>query len=192
MIDEVLSLLTERLNSSLAARFAAPDSMAVLSPLLSAGAAPIPANNKLAVTLINIEQERFLPNADQMPRRPDGRALGTRVPLALNLDVLISANFAADNYQRGLAVLSAAIGFMDSYPILTEQNEPSMPAWLSRLSLKMVDLDTSARRDVWTALGARYRPSALYRVRGVEILTEGVDAVPMSLGSTSRADARVR
>lgn len=181
MIDEVLSLLTERLNTSLAARFAAPDSMAVLSPLLSAGAAPIPANNKLAVTLINIEQERFL-NADPMPRRPDGSALDTRVPLALNLDVLISANFAADNYQRGLAVLSAAIGFMDSYPILTEQNEPSMPAGLSRLALKMVDLDTSARRDVWTALGARYRPSALYRVRGVEILTEGVDVVPIVSG----------
>lgn len=185
MIDLTMAFLTERLDAHL--QVAAPDgggSLAMLSPLLSAGSSPIAANNKLAVTLVNVEQDPALRNTELMTRDASLRAVAP--PLHLNLDVLISANFAADRYQSGLKVLSAAIGFFHSYPQFDTQSAPDLPPGLESLRIDWMDLDGVGRNEVWGALGARYRPSALYRVRGVVIADGAVTEVTPVITETGR------
>ena len=171
MIDVALGFVTEQLNAHLMGRLGGRERLAVLSPLLSAGSSPIPANNKLAITVVRIGHEHPLrsgvtPTHDGMrPSVP---------PAPLNIEMLVSANFSADQYQDGLRLLSEAMTYFHQNPVLHRDRVEGMPEGLNKLGFEPMTLAAGERHALWTALGARYRPSTLYQLRGVS-LADGSD-----------------
>jgi hypothetical protein len=139
MIDKVLSLILDELNVFLSARFEDSEPHAVLSNLANEdGSLPPAIENKLVLSLVNIEREPAL---------------------NLNIYLRVSSNFAA-NYLESLRFLSAALEFFQERPVFSA---PGM----ERLSVEMVNLAIQDLHDLWSISGSKYLPSALYKLRMV-------------------------
>jgi hypothetical protein len=145
MIDKALSFIVNELNVSLGTRFENSGPHAVLSSLTNQdGSAPLVTENKLVLSLVNIERET---SADRA--------------LHLNLYLQVSSNFATD-YLESLHFLSAALEFFLERPVF---GVPALPSGIKSLSVEMVNLTTQDLQNLWSISGSQYLPSALYKLR---------------------------
>jgi hypothetical protein len=137
MIDKALSLILDELNAFLSARFANGGPYAVLSGLANQdGSVPLGIENKLVLSLVNIERE---------------------AALNLNMYLRVAANFGA-NYIESLQFLSAALEFFQERPVFTA---PGM----ERLNVQMLNLTIQDLHSLWSISGSKYLPSAFYKLR---------------------------
>ena len=90
----------------------------------------------------------------------------------LNVYLLISSFFKDDDYHIGLSWLSLAISFFQQHSNFNS-NVYKMPKGLDKLSFELVNLDIDNMSRFWGALGARYQPSVIYKMR---MLTVDSDA----------------
>lgn len=154
MIGATLSFLREELNDHLKARFDTESDQIRLAPVVEPdGETPPELANGLAMTLINLQHE------------PVARhTIGASNESGQTLQLLISANFP-NRYLDGVAQLSEVMNFFRNRPLFDRQSAPALPDAIERLSVEWQDMDTAATSQLWLALGARYRPSMVYRVR---------------------------
>lgn len=171
MIDRAMGFVVETLNGFLEDRHISDEPIAELSGLTTMeGDPPKDINNKIVMTVLNIEREAAAISSSPMPMRQTNEGGYVRTPqdLALNIYVMVSASFD-DRYRDGLRVLSGALGFFQSNPIITPASHPNLPNGIQQLTFKMVNLDLQTLGHVWGVLGGRYMPSALYKIRLVTI-----------------------
>ena len=145
MIDKTLSFILDELNVFLGARFEDSEPHAVLSSLVNQdGSLPPATENRLVLSLVNIERET---SADRA--------------LHLNLYLQVSSNFAA-NYLESLHFLSAALEFFLERPVF---GAAALPSGIENLSVEMVNLTIQDLKNLWSISGSKYLPSALYKLR---------------------------
>ena len=171
MIDRAMGFVVETLNGFLEDRHISDEPIAELSGLTTMdGDPPKDINNKIVMTVLNIEREAAAISSSPMPMRQTNEGGYVRTPqdLALNIYVMVSASFD-DRYRDGLRVLSGTPGFFQSNPIITPASHPNLPNGIQQLTFKMVNLDLQTLGHVWGVLGGRYMPSALYKIRLVTI-----------------------
>ncbi|MEM9139282.1 MAG: DUF4255 domain-containing protein [Pseudomonadota bacterium] len=165
MIDLTLKFLLAELNTHLRTRFSGSDDLAVLEQISRDPGNPgEKIENRLVLTLINIEREPIAANTARIHRQVGDDILKVPQPLNLNLILMLASHFP-ENYSDSLKVLSAAIGFFQSHPLFTRQSSPGLPDPISRLSVEWHDLDLQAIHNLWTVLGGQYVPSAVYKAR---------------------------
>lgn len=165
MLDTTLAFLTDRLNDHLQASYPTGEPHVVLSGLCHLDGTVNPGlENKIVLSLVNIEREGASGAAGPQ-LRPDGDGFA-RVPAPLNINVyvLVSACFFG-NYDQALKLLSAVLGYFQSTPVLTAPTVGAFPRGLEKLTLEIVNLDPHALSNLWSALGAKYAPSMLYKLR---------------------------
>jgi hypothetical protein len=165
MIDKTMNFLVGELNSLLANRFQSNEDLAVLSSLANPdGSLPPAIENKLVLSLINVERDPSA-NAGCRPVRNVGEGLGrVSPPLGLNLLVLVTASFSS-KYGEALKVLSHVMAFFQAKPSFNAQNSAAFPASMEKLSVELVNLSIHEINNVWSILGAKYMPSIAYKVR---------------------------
>jgi len=181
MIDQTLSFVVDELNRFLMARFPDPDPLAVLSSLSAMDGAPLPGlDRKLIVTLVNLGKETAAPALGLPTRTEDGTYARLAAPLHLNLYVMMSASFG--NYQESLKMLSCVLGFFQARPVFDAQSSVKFPLQLDRLACELVSISTQELNNLWAILGAKYLPSALYKLRMVTLQQNWLDAVVADVG----------
>ncbi len=166
MIDAAIGQIANQLNLALRRSFRATEDLVVVSHLQEQdGSVATQAVNKLALFLVNIERETvpFQPQARSAPA--GGRLAVTAVPVHLNLMLMCAANFAGATYPEALKLISAAIGFFQSRPVLDHQNTPDLDPRIDRLVLEIENLNVADLSNLWGILSGKYLPSILYRVR---------------------------
>lgn len=165
MIAQTLDFIVNGLDQALRMRHPSEDSLAVLEPIANVTAGSSEGVvNKLVVSLVNLERESTASNASRRYRNVEGTAHEANPPLHLNLFILVAANFP-DNYKDGLTLLSSAIGHFQSHPLMTPQAAPDMPVGLGRLSVEWHDVDMQETHNMWSTMGGKYLPSAVYKLR---------------------------
>lgn len=165
MIDTTLSFILEELNAFLGARIQNSEHLAVLSSLVNLdGTVPLGIENKLVLSLVNIERESAAPSLGTNTSGGGSHYAHVSPTLNLNLYLLVSASFGG-NYSVGLRLLSNALAFFQAKPNFNAHNSPSFPSGLERLSLESVSLDTQVLNNLWAVLGAKYLPSMMYKLR---------------------------
>ena len=124
-------------------------------------------NNNLGISLVNIEEERI--GRDVTPHRvnPDNSISHQSPELRLNLFVLFTAHF--NDYKTSLLFISGLIRFFQAKPVLTPENAPELTGGIDRLVAELQPLNFEQQNNLWGALGAKYLPSVLYKVRAVSI-----------------------
>jgi len=170
MINAAISHLALQLNQQFKNNFQLIEDVVIVSNLVELDGSVAPnANNKLILTLVNIEK-------DTMPFRPNqafhshgDRQLQHSAPLYLNLYLLMSAHFGAGNYTEALKYISQAIGFFQQRPVLDQQNSPGLDERIEKLVLDIENLKISELNNLWSLLGGRYLPSMLYKVRMITV-----------------------
>jgi len=161
MIQEALSCLAEEMNIYFRNKLKINEDKAVVSGILNAdGSIAIREENKVIITLVNVERET-VKNNNVVPN--------TSQPVNINLYVLLSAYFSAVNYPEALRFLSFVIGYVQQKNVFTRSNTPQLDSNINKLVLEMENLSTEKMNNVWAALGAKYMPSVMYKMRMLTI-----------------------
>lgn len=186
MIDKSFNFLLAELNTHLGTVFASAEAHAVLSSLaMPDGTVPAGIENKIVITIANIERETTAINHTRT--RPEG-GLNMRLTEQLNLNVyfLLSASFAGD-YVEALRFLSTSMGFLQSKPAFTPQNSANFPRGLEALTVELVNLDIHNLQNLWASTGAKYLPSAYYKARMLTLRDGWVaERIPVVTGTDAR------
>lgn len=163
MIYKTLSYVVQELDHFLMRRFLSRESKAILSNIVDeAGAVPEGNKNKVIVTLVNLEHETNHPYALQSNVR-NGLNVSQNLPYNFNMDVLVTALF--NNYQEALKLLSETLYFFQAKHLFTPDNSPGLDPGIQKISFEVVKLSYHEAHSLWTALGVKYMPSVLFRVR---------------------------
>jgi hypothetical protein len=169
MIEKALSYITKRLNEHLNLQLKLNEDIVVLSNLLNENGKVSSSNeNKVFMTLVNIEQDISLKNIQPPPRNPSG-VLKSNPPLDTNCYILVAANFYESNYRTGLKFISSIIQFFQANPSLSKQGSPSLPHDIEKLTVELSNQSVEQVNHLWSALGCKYMPSILYKVRLITI-----------------------
>lgn len=170
MINAAISHLAFQLNQHFKNNFQLVEDVVVVSNLVELdGSVAAAANNKLVLTLVNIEKDSLPHRPGNSPRGRDDRLLQTSAPLFVNLYVMLSANFGAGNYTEALKYISHAIAFFQQRSVFDQVGSPGLDERIERLVLDIENLPVPELNNLWGLLGGRYLPSMFYKVRMIAI-----------------------
>ena len=178
MINKALQFTSDVLDQFLKNRFALDESKVILNNLIeSNGSVPQINQNKIVISLINIEKETAKPFYSRSQKISNGNYSDINPAERFNLDVLISSNF--DDYNETLRFLNAAIVFFQVNNVLDASVSSNIPAGLNKLEFEVERITYHQMQSLWTAMGAKYQPSIIYKMRLITIQggeTEGFTA----------------
>jgi Pvc16 N-terminal domain len=161
MIQEALSCLTDEINAYFKSKLKINEDKVVLSGIVNPdGSIAIREENKIIVTLVNVEKETVSQN---------GPIPHTSLPLNINLYILFSAYFASANYHESLRFLSFVMGYLQQKNVFTRSNTPQLDGGIARLVFEMENLTMDKMNNIWAVLGAKYMPSVMYKMRMLTI-----------------------
>ena len=142
--------------------------------------------NKVAFTLINIEKETAKQFYNSRNRTLKEQFIHEVPEERYNLDLLLSSNF--DNYKEALTFLEEGMLFFQTYPSFNKTTFSNMPKGISRLDLEMDNISYHEMHSLWTSLGAKYRPSVIYKARLITLSENRIQAVtPLVKETTNTA-----
>lgn len=164
MIYETLSCVADEMNKYFNRQLHLSEDKVVLSAIVNQdGSIAIQGENKVVLTLINVEKE---PLGKGAPGFNNGNiAARSMPPVCINLYILFAAYFSSNNYAEALRFLSFIIAYFQSRNVLTGANTPSLDKRIDKLMFEMESLGTERLNNVWATLGAKYMPSVIYKMR---------------------------
>lgn len=195
MISDALTFLVAQLNEYLQAKMG--DAPLVIQKRLVNGGGDIAGENKVICQLVNVEEERV--GKAQVPYAPPvGSGFPVRNPeLRVNLSVLFATISPDTNnndteeeeeYVTSVRMLSYVIQFFQYRHYFTTDNSPTLPASIGSLVVELYPISLESQNYLWASLGAKYRPSVVYKVRLITIFEDtmtNVAGTPRFLDSNS-------
>ena len=167
MIEGTISFIEESLNAYLQDKMNFREERVISSNLVEQdGSVAIRDDNRVVISLVDLDQEPALKNSGRMEIRTTGSTKSVLPPINLNLYIMFSCFFTSDNYKEGLKYLSNIILFFQGRPLFTSQSYPQLNKYdIEKLSFEMFHPDYQVRNNMWTILGIKYLPSIIYKVK---------------------------
>lgn len=182
MINEVLTILKNKLNSSKGLQDVLGD-IAVVDDIAKHDDDTSGLDNKVVITLLNIEEESTLKNTsryhkvlvNQDPTQYE--MMMESAPAYLNLFVMIAAN--RNTYANALANISKVIEVFQINNVLEylDPNDIKENDFKFRIELHSVPFEQLSY--IWGLLGGKIMPSVLYKISVIKIMAK--DPVPVVL-----------
>ncbi len=170
MISSVLTNITQALNTHLNRKFQNRTNKVLLSGLVGPdGNAIIKEESALVLSIVNIEHATNRKTNSGYVRLNGGGLGQQHPPVNVNIYLLLSMLFNEKQYPEGLKWLSAAIGFFQGHPVFNRQNMSDLPPSVKKVTCEIVNLNIQDMSHFWGALGAKYQPSIIYKLRMLSI-----------------------
>ena len=178
MIYQSLHFTNKLLGQFLNNRFRLDEDKIVLNYLVDPnGSIPKLNQNKVVLSLINIEKETNQPFYIRNQKLESGNYSSFNPVERYNLDLLISCNF--DDYDESLKFLDAIIYFFQINNYLDASSSSALPEGLSKLEFEYEKISYHQMHSLWTAMGAKYQPSIIYKMKLVKVQAkETVEIIP--------------
>ncbi len=158
MIHEAVQFIDSNLNDFLKAQFSIDENTTIANNLVDIDGKAFPENiNKVVLTLFNLYQENFLKNVEEPDKINQNRKKN------FSFYLLLSSNFI--DYSVALQFLNTAHSYLEANVIFNEATSPNFPLGLSNIELYLHNTTFEELYYIWTTLGAKYVPSAVYKVR---------------------------
>ncbi|AXG69267.1 hypothetical protein KORDIASMS9_01487 [Kordia sp. SMS9] len=188
MIEKALQFTGKTLNQYVKMKFGLDDDVVVINPIIDqTGAVPKENQNKIIISLIHVEQETTKQFYNQNQRVSDGNYVRKSLSHRYNLYTLITPNF--DNYIEALKFLDASIQFFQINEMVDATKSAEIPKEISKLEYEFQKGENYMQmQNLWTALGAKYQPSVIYKLRLVTIVAdeaEGFDTAVQSINTNT-------
>ncbi len=168
MIDAAINHIASSINQHLMRVFDTPEDVVVVSNILEQdGTVATHVNNKIVVSLVNIEKDSVPQGQQGGGVSPAQRTSVTNPPIYLNLYLMFASYFSGSNYQEGLKFLSNAISYFQGQSVFDRHNSPDLDRNIEKLVLDIQNLTMDDLSNLWGILSGKYLPSVLYKVRMV-------------------------
>lgn len=181
MIKEVLIILKDKLNDSENGLMDDDGEIAVVDDIAKHDEETATLDNKVVITLLNVQEEASLKNTSWYTRKtisedpPLYDMKKQNPPAYLNLYVMISANRNA--YDKALSNISKTIEIFQTNNVLDYVDADVTKNFRFRIELHSIPFDQLSY--VWGLLGGKVMPSVLYKISVIKI--EAVDKTPIKL-----------
>ena len=160
------------------------ESRVLLNNLIdSNGSIPQANQNKIVISLINIEKETNKPFYSNQQKVANGNYVNISLAERYNLDVLICSNF--DDYNETLKFLTAVITFFQANNSIDAGKYSNIPAGLTKLEYEIEKITYHNMQSLWTAMGAKYQPSVVYKMRLITIQANEAESFSTAIVQTS-------
>lgn len=170
MLDKVLLFIANHLNKNLKLTYGLTEDMAIPGSLINLdGSVTNTIENKIILSIINLEQEKVVKHSGEFISSTGGKYGRVNPPIFLNLYLLISANYNAENYLEALKMLSAIIKFFQSSAVFTSSAYPDLDSSIERLTFEVYNIPVRELSHIWSGIGAKYVPSIVYKVRMIGV-----------------------
>ena len=164
MIYEVLQTLTDNLNIYFRTKLKIQEDKAVLSAIVNQdGTIALQSENKVLITLLNIEREPF---------SASGHNIG-RQKLSLNIFVIFCCHFSNSNYSEAIRFLDLIITYFEENYTLEAQN---IYDGNNKIKIEIETSNLDKIHNIWAAIGAKYLPSVMYKLRMVVVDSNNINA----------------
>ncbi|XZF12944.1 DUF4255 domain-containing protein [Chitinophagaceae bacterium MMS25-I14] len=179
MINESLNFLTDEVNKYLSLKLSATtDPRLVLGNVSRAFDTDTSGTdsllNKAILSLVNVEEDRISRSQENFVRTDAGITYKSP-PVYLNLYVLFSVNLK--DYSEALKWLGYIIQFFQYQNVFTPLTNPSLDPRIQKLVVDMFTLNFEQVNNLWSTLGGKYLPSALFKVRQITIDEDATEAM---------------
>lgn len=184
MINKALQFVKEILDQFLRNRYGLQESMVLVNRIIdNTGAVPSANANKVVISLINIEKETLKQFYGRNQKMTDGNYADIHPSERYNLYLLISANY--DDYNETLKFLNASIRFFQVHPAVTAESYSNIPKGIDKLEFEIEKITYHQMHSLWTAMGAHYQPSLIYKLRLISVQGEEADGFTKSVSNVS-------
>ena len=188
MIEKAMQFTNDVLNQFLRNKFGLEERNVLINSLVEAdGSIPKINQNKLIISLINIVQETNKQYYNTSRKIENGNYSNVHPTERYNLDILMAANF--DDYKESLKFLNAGIQFFQSNPSLDAKKYSSFPTELNKLEFEIEKISYHQMHSLWTAMGAKYQPSVIYKMRLVSVQSEETTAFTSAVNQIENSAA---
>jgi len=186
MIYESLTYIAGAMNQQLNTALGTREEKVVITNLSAMDGSPAAkANERLALFLVNIEEEAALKNG-RYTARNGSQTTYSSLPLHLNTYIMFASVFS--DYGESLKFLSYALRFFQGKSEFTPESSSSFPQGVTRLIFDLISMDYQTLSYIWGMIGMKYQPSVLYRMRLITIssgeITEQLPSVQGTQSST--------
>lgn len=182
MIGSTLDFIAQELNSTICQRLSINPSAVnkvVLSSIIDPdGSITVKEKNVLLLKLINIEMDPMA-NGPQPTAQTsiNGNIVVETSPIYLNLKIVLAAHFSPEQIKSGLDLLTMGISYLQGKPSWVPQNTPGLPTGTHKLFFEMETLDMHQISHLWGAIGVKYMPSVVYKLKMLTIDDHAIQAV---------------
>jgi len=185
MINTAIDHVCLRLNQHLMKVYGLSEDVVVVSNILEQdGTVATHVNNKIVVSLVNIEKDN-IPFRQQVASSAGSvRSLVTTPPLYFNLYLMVASYFSGNNYREGLKFIPTTLSYFQGHPVFDQQNSPGLDQGIDKLILEIENLDLTDLSNLWGILSGKYLPSVLYKVRMIGFDAEAVTDQPTGILQT--------
>jgi len=164
MIYEVIQTITDGLNIFFKTRLRTNEDKAVISALVNQdGTVAMLEENKVLVTLVNLEREPT----------PVGPKKDGKQRVHINFFVLFSCYFSNANYGEALKFLAFTMNYLNDNSSIDISDSGGLKSTSSSSGLKVQieieSLTVDQNSNLWSTTGAKYMPSALYKIRMIPL-----------------------
>jgi hypothetical protein len=160
MIHVVLDSLVTALNEFIKNTLNLQEDVVILANAVDlSGNLNSQIDNKLCVFLQNIEEERTIRNGSYQAYA------GMNPPKHFNLYLMFLANFPDPNYTESLRYISLVLEFFQGNQYFDRVNLPMLSSNVEKLSFEFVNFSLDELNSVWSLMGLKYMPSAVYKVK---------------------------
>lgn len=171
MIAPTLGFLASELNAYLNQKL-----MAISEPRVKIGNVARAMDNSLSgihsledkaiLTLVNLEEDRTV-RLQETVIKTATTARYKNPPLQLNLYVLASVH--KDDYAESLSLLGHVVQFFQFQSHFTPLSHPALDSRIAQLTVELYTMNFEQVNHLWSTLGGKYLPSALYKVRQITL-----------------------
>ena len=170
MINAAISHIATNVNQQLMRSFGLNEDVVVVSNILDQdGTVATHINNKIVLTLVNIEKESAAMMQKHVASSAGPRTIVSNPPLHFNLYLMFASYFSGSNYQEGLKFISQTISYFQGQKVFDQQNSPGLDRNIDKLVMDVYNLDITDLSNLWGVLSGKYLPSVLYKMRMVTI-----------------------
>jgi len=189
MIYNALNVVATKINDYLKLKFSSNGNYLELSNLLDQdGSLATIDTNKIIATLVNIERETVLGINHQMRKNNNGMHTSMNPPVFINLYLMFTSVYTGKNYMEGLKFISSIIEYLQSVLVFDHSNTPQLNPKIDKLTFEIVNLDMQNLSQLWGAIGGKYMPSVLYKIR---MLSLDLEYIKSELVSVSQPNSNL-
>ncbi len=174
MIHLAIEHIINELNSYLSVKISESSKVTHNSLVKPDGTVQTGIDDKIVVSLVNIEEERIARDPEIYKKHIDGTIQIIKPEVKLNLYLLFTAYFPSD-YNESLKILSLVIGFFQKKNTFNTSNSPGLDSRIKDMNLELYTLNMEQQNHLWGSLGAKYLPSVLYKMRLISIVEDEID-----------------
>jgi len=168
LIDSAINHIANELNQHLMRTFSlSEDAVAISNVVEQDGTVATHVNNKIVVSLVNIEKDTVPFRQQTAASIGTNRNVVTNQPIYFNIYIMFASYFSGNNYQEGLKFISNTISYFQSQPVFDQGNSPGLSDDIEKLVLDIENLNINDLSNLWGVLSGKYLPSILYKVRMV-------------------------